>query len=92
MGEDDIKLLKETVAEKYIDEDAKVGNNTYTDLTKLLRVNIASFDVFSFNLIIYSLKGVNENTKRNKLKLDIMDLYKTSLEDDFKILDIYINW
>lgn len=92
MGEDNIKLLKETVIEKYIDEDVKVGDNSYTKLTKLLRVNITRFDLFSFNLIIYSIKGINENTKRNKSKLDIMDLYQTSSEDDFKILDIYINW
>ncbi|GAA5803237.1 hypothetical protein HPULCUR_008714 [Helicostylum pulchrum] len=82
MGEDNIKLLKEMVAEKYIDEDVKAGDSTYTELTKLLRVNITRFNVFSFNLIIYSIKGVNENTKRNKLKLDIMDLHKTSSEDD----------
>lgn len=92
MGEDNIKLLKETVEEKYIDKDAKVGDNTYTELSRLLRVNIIRFDVYSFNLIIYSIKGVDEKSKRNKLKLDIMDLYKTSSEDDFKILDIYINW
>ncbi|KAI7866487.1 uncharacterized protein EV154DRAFT_432717 [Mucor mucedo] len=72
MGEDNIKLLKETVEEKYIDKDAKVGDNTYTELSRLLR-------------------GVDEKSKRNKLKLDIMDLYITSSEDDFKILDIYIN-
>ncbi|GAA5815775.1 hypothetical protein MFLAVUS_009290 [Mucor flavus] len=76
MGEDNIKLLKETVIEKYIDEDVKVGDNSYTKLTKLLRVDQISEMELTTNYIdsilspLFHIPEINKHLLCNEKRLN----------------------